>query len=365
MTVADMARGENGEAERNPAVDRLIEELEAYLGAQAQRLLVGMGRKLGETTGKLNDVTEGRSPGFAKLALDGGRKLVEGKGPLRSALELGAGRLGERAKGAVQGLGEKLGGGKGDKKGRTGNKPTVIIEQIDVGLPLREVYNQWTQFQEFNTFAKGVKSVTIDDETTTGWVGKVLWSTRSWKGSTGDQVPDERIAWTTEAAKGTHKGVVSFHPLGDRLTRVILLIEYYPSGFFEKTGNIWRAPGRRVRLDFKNFARYVTMRGEATGAWRGEIRDGEVVRSDEEAVAQEEGPQDEYEAQEAGEEEAEEGPEDEYDEEEGEEPEDEYDEGEEEEEEEEEEEDGEQVAGARHQRGREREYEETSGRSRR
>lgn len=70
------------------AADRLKAELQEYVSAQAQRMLVGVGRKLGETTGKLNDIAEGNSPGFAKLALDGGRKLAEGKGPLRSALEV-------------------------------------------------------------------------------------------------------------------------------------------------------------------------------------------------------------------------------------------------------------------------------------
>src|SRR5918996_5130198 len=77
---------------KSEAVDRLKAEVQEYLAAQAQRVMVGAGRKLGETTVKLNDIAEGNSPGFAKLALDGGRKLAEGKGPVRAALETGAGR---------------------------------------------------------------------------------------------------------------------------------------------------------------------------------------------------------------------------------------------------------------------------------
>ena len=66
-------------------------------------------------------------------------------------------------------------------------------------------------------------------------------------------------------------------------------MEYYPKGLFEKTGNIWRAQGRRARLDLKLFAASSSsMRGEATDGWRGEIRDGEVVSSHEDAVAEEE-----------------------------------------------------------------------------
>src|SRR3954471_10710292 len=98
---------------QSEAADRLKEEVQEYLAAQAQRVLAGAGRKLGETTGKLNDIAEGNSPGFAKLALDGGRKIAEGKGPLRSALEVGASRAKDSVKGAVKNLG---GGGKGKKK---------------------------------------------------------------------------------------------------------------------------------------------------------------------------------------------------------------------------------------------------------
>src|SRR6478735_6093876 len=133
------------------AADRLKTELQEYVSAQAQRMLVGVGRKLGETTGKLNDIAEGNSPGFAKLALDGGRKLAEGKG-------------------------------------RAGQKPTVIIEFIDVGVPLRTAYDQWTQYQDFSTFAKGVKSASRADDTSSDWQLKVLWSNRSWKATTTEQV---------------------------------------------------------------------------------------------------------------------------------------------------------------------------------
>ncbi|MFC8432935.1 SRPBCC family protein [Streptomyces sp. NPDC057253] len=286
------ARDATDKAKSNPltevahseAADRLKAEVQEYLSAQVQRMLVGVGHKLGETTGKLNDIAEGNSPGFAKLALDGGKKLAEGKGPLRSALELGAGK----AKDSVVGAFKNLGGGKGKKKGGAGQKPTVIIEFIDVGVDLRTAYDQWTQYQDFSTFAKGVKSANRADDTHSDWQAKIFWSNRSWKATTTEQVPDERIQWTSEGAKGTTKGVVTFHKLADNLTRVLLVIEYYPSGLFEKTGNIWRAQGRRTRLDLKHFARFITLKGEAEDGWRGEIQDGEVVKSHEDAVAEEE-----------------------------------------------------------------------------
>ncbi|MGC0336617.1 SRPBCC family protein [Streptomyces sp. SLBN-8D4] len=321
------------EVAHSEAADRLKAEVQEYLSAQVQRMLVGVGHKLGETTGKLNDIAEGNSPGFAKLALDGGKKLAEGKGPLRSALELGAGK----AKDSVVGAFKNLGGGKGKKKRGAGQKPTVIIEFIDVGVDLRTAYDQWTQYQDFSTFAKGVKSANRADDTHSDWQAKIFWSNRSWKATTTEQVPDERIQWTSEGAKGTTKGVVTFHKLADNLTRVLLVIEYYPSGLFEKTGNIWRAQGRRARLDLKHFARFITLKGEAEDGWRGEIQDGEVVKSHEDAVAEEE--EAEGTEEEGEEEEEQEGPDAEYEnedepEEEGE-PEDEYEEYDEEEPEEE------------------------------
>jgi hypothetical protein len=132
-----------------------------------------------------------------------------------------------------------------------------------------------------------VKSANRADDTTSDWQLKVFWSNRSWKAHTTEQVPDDRIAWTSEGGKGTTKGVVSFHELAEGLTRVLLVIEYYPKGLFEKTGNIWRAQGRRARLDLKNYVRFITLKGEAEDGWRGEIRDGEVVRTHEDAVAEE------------------------------------------------------------------------------
>ncbi|KQX73669.1 SRPBCC family protein [Streptomyces sp. Root1310] len=285
-SAAGKAAGGNpiSEVAHSEAADRLKAEVQEYLTAQVTRLLTGVGHKLGDTTAKLNDIAEGNSPGFAKLALEGGRKVAEGKGPLRTAMELGGSRIKDKVTGAFKNLGGK--GGKGKKS--AGKKPTVIMETIDVGVPLRTAYDQWTQYQDFSTFAKGVKSANRADDTTSDWQAKVFWSNRSWKAKTTEQVPDDRIAWTSEGAKGTTKGVVSFHELAENLTRILLVIEYYPTGLFEKTGNIWRAQGRRARLDLKNFARFITIKGEAQDSWRGEIRDGEVVTSHEDAVAQEE-----------------------------------------------------------------------------
>jgi uncharacterized membrane protein len=162
-----------------------------------------------------------------------------------------------------------------------------VVETLDVGVPLRTAYDHWTQYEAFSGFAKGVRHVSQTDEVTSDWKVKVGPFTRGWSATVQEQIPDDRIVWTSEGAKGSARGCVSFHELAPSLTRIVLVVEYYPSGFFEKTGNLWRAPGRRLRLDFKNFQRHVTLTDEEAEGWRGEVRDGEVVVSHEEAMERE------------------------------------------------------------------------------
>ncbi|MEU2753076.1 SRPBCC family protein [Streptomyces albidoflavus] len=266
---------------RNPATERLRDELQNYLSARARHAVTNLGHKLGEGAGKLAD---GSAPtGAVKSLAKGGKALGEGKSPAQAALSAGGSHVMDTIKDKVKGV-----FGKGRKGGGGKSKSVTISEDIDVGVPVREAYDQWTQFQEFSTFAKGVVSVEKSDDTSSNWKVKVAKSTRSWKANVTEQVPDERITWTTEGAKGTVKGVVTFHRITDNLTRVLLVLEYFPKGLFEKTGNIWRAQGRRARLDLKLYRKFIMMRGEATDSWRGEIRDGEVVVDHDEAVRREE-----------------------------------------------------------------------------
>lgn len=192
---------------------------------------------------------------------------------------------------------EAFGGGKGKRKS-SGGKVMNIMEVLDVGVPLRVAYDHWTQYDQFSSFAKGVRDVSKDNEMASDWKVKVGPSSRSFKATVQEQIPDDRIVWTSEGAKGTTRGAVSFHELAPSLTRIVLVVEYYPSGFFEKTGNLWRAQGRRMRLDFKHFQRYVTLAQEEPEGWRGEIRDGEVVVSHEDAVEEEAAEQEDAEGEE-------------------------------------------------------------------
>src|SRR3954471_10926451 len=266
---------------KNPVVGQLGEAARDYAKARGSDAIKRIGNKLTDATGSLNDTAEGG--GFKGAAVKGAvQRVAQGDNPVKAALG-----------GVGSGIKEKVKGALGKSGGAGGNKKFLsIIEDIHVGVPVNVAYDQWTQFQEFASFMKGVESVDQTDEVSSNWRVKVFKSRRNWKATVTEQIPDRKIAWSTEGAKGTTKGVVTFHPLADDLTQVLLVIEYYPQGLFEKTGNIWRAQGRRTRLDLKHFRRFVMMRGEATGSWRGEIRDGEVVREPDE-VEQDEAAQDE------------------------------------------------------------------------
>ncbi|MGW5047319.1 SRPBCC family protein [Streptomyces griseoluteus] len=287
------------EVVHNESTDRLKEALGNYLRARAEHTVSQLGHKLGESVTKLGTPGEG---GPLKSLAKGGQALADGKSPAQAAMSAGVSHLKDTVKDKVKGL-----FGKGRKSGGGKSKSVTIVEDIEVGVPVREAYDQWTQFQEFSTFAKGVVSVEKADDTTSNWKVKVAKSTRSWKANVTEQVPDERITWTTEGAKGTVKGVVTFHAITDNLTKVLLVLEYFPKGLFEKTGNIWRAQGRRARLDLKLYRKFIMMRGEATDGWRGEIRDGEVVVSHEDAIEQEEAEQGEEQDEPRAEEDADEG----------------------------------------------------------
>ncbi|MFI1979121.1 SRPBCC family protein [Streptomyces wedmorensis] len=258
--------------------DRLMDEASAYLATRADQIADKAVDKLGDLTDGLTDVAENGG----RLGDLGGR-LLKGDSPLKAIVGQTLGGLKDKVKDVGSGL---LGGKKKSRK--SGGKAMNIIEAVDVGVPLRTAYDHWTQYENFSSFAKGVRSVSQSDDTTTDWKVKVGPSTRGWKATVEEQIPDDRIVWSSQGPKGSTRGCVSFHELAPSLTRILLVVEYYPSGLFEKTGNLWRAQGRRMRLDLKNFDRYVTLTNEEPDGWRGEIEDGEVVVTHEEALDEEE-----------------------------------------------------------------------------
>src|SRR5215213_10180372 len=272
---------QQGEQQQGGLLSTLGDAAKGYAVARGQDAAKRVGDKLSGVTGSLNETAEGG--GFkATAAGEAVRRAVSGENPVKAAL----GGIGSGIKEKVSGLfGRKKSGGSGNKKFMN------IIEDITVGVPVNVAYDQWTQFQEFASFMKGVESVDQTDDLNSIFRFKVAKSRRSCRATVTEQIPFRKVASTTEGAKGTVKGVVTFHPLADDLTQILLVMEYYPQGLFEKTGNIWRAQGRRTRLNLNPFRPSIMQRGEATGSWRGEIRDGEVVRGPEDEESEEQQPE--------------------------------------------------------------------------
>jgi len=311
-------------------VDRLRDELMSGLSALGERAVQSAGDRITDFSDRLNGVAENggalkKGGVLTKAATKGAEEVAGGGSPVAGAVKGGLSGVKDKVK-------EKLGGGQGGK-GKGSTKATNIVEEIDIGAPVDVVYNQWTQFQDWSGFMKKVDTIEQEEDEKVNFKAQVFWSHRRWDATIVEQVPNERIVWRSKGEKGHVDGGVTFHELGPNLTRVLVVLEYYPQGVFEHTGNLWRAQGRRARLELKHFRRHVMTRvlldPEEVEGWRGEIHDGEVTKSHEEALEDEGEEYDEDEEPEGDE------PEDEYDEgePEEEEPEDEYDEDESEDEE--------------------------------
>jgi uncharacterized membrane protein len=145
-----------------------------------------------------------------------------------------------------------------------------IVESIDVAVPVRTAYDQWTQFESFPMFMEGVEKVEQLDDTTLSWKASIAGQDRAWKARITEQIPDERVAWTSiEGARNA--GVVTFHRLGDSLTRVTLQLDVDPEGPLDNIGDALGLVERRAKGDLKRFKEFIEGRGAETGAWRGTV----------------------------------------------------------------------------------------------
>ena len=146
-----------------------------------------------------------------------------------------------------------------------------VQESVDVNVPVRAVYDQWTQFESFPQFMDGVESITQIDDTRSHWVTKIAGVTREFDTEVTEQHPDERIAWKSIGGDTTHAGVVTFHRLGDDQTRVMIQIDWEPSGLLEKAGSAVGVDDHQVKADAKKFKTFIENNGTQTGGWRGNV----------------------------------------------------------------------------------------------
>jgi len=154
-----------------------------------------------------------------------------------------------------------------------------ITDRIEVDVPVRVAYDQWTQFESFPQFMEGVDRVVQLDDRTLEWTATIAGKTKHWRAEIVEQQPDQVVSWrSTEGAQ--NDGVIRFESLGANRTRVSLQLDVEPEGLVEKAGDALGIVERRVKGDLERFREFIEGRGQATGAWRGEIEGGVVEKDD-------------------------------------------------------------------------------------
>src|SRR4051812_3169265 len=182
----------------------------------------------------------------------------------------------EAASGLLPGGGGGGGGGKGGMPGVGKGRRMPVQQSVDVAVPLETAYNQWTQFEDWPEFMHRVTRVSQEDDCSVNFATKIWGKTKEFSASIETQRPDERIKW--KVSQGiTHTGVVTFHELAPRLTRIELNMDVAPGSLLEKAARGMRHVKRAARADLHRFKAFIEMQEEETGAWRGVIEDGELV----------------------------------------------------------------------------------------
>jgi uncharacterized membrane protein len=201
-----------------------------------------------------------------------------------------AGGAGGLAKEAASSL---LPGGGGDSGGSKGGMPGVgkgrrmpVQQAVDVAVPLETAYNQWTQFEDWPNFMHRVTRVTQEDDCTVSFATKIWGKTKEFTAKIETQRPDERIKWRVSQGI-THTGVVTFHELAPRLTRIEITLDVDPGSLIEKAARGMRHVKRAVRADLHRYKAFIEMQEIETGAWRGVIEDGELVEPHDEEYDEE------------------------------------------------------------------------------
>jgi len=240
----------NGQAKS--ALSKVLnkETLIPIAAAAATAAAAGLAAKKGpDLKNKLTGEAQDGAKELGRKGAEGAKEQITGGGGIGSMLG-GAAKL-------LPGIGG--GGGKGKSKTRR----LPIQRWTDVAVPVDVAYEKWTSFEDFPKFMHRVLSVTQDDDETVAWEEKIWFSKRQWKGKITDQRKNDRIAWTTESGTA-HTGIVSFHKLDDSLTRVLVTVDFQPSGMMEKMASGLRFVKRAVQSDLARFKAYVEL-GEAEG----------------------------------------------------------------------------------------------------
>ena len=152
---------------------------------------------------------------------------------------------------------------------------THVERYIEVEVPVRTAYDQWTQFEDFPRFMSGVEQVRQIGGALTHWVAEIAGVRREWDAAILEQVPDQKIAWAATTG-ATNAGAVYFEAVSVSRTRVRLTLDYEPEGLVERVGDLLDLMERRAVADLDRFKQFIESRRAATGGWRGAIDEGEV-----------------------------------------------------------------------------------------
>ncbi|MEO7863078.1 MAG: SRPBCC family protein [Nitrospirales bacterium] len=148
---------------------------------------------------------------------------------------------------------------------------SMIQKSIEVNVPVKTAYNQWTQFEEFPKFMEGIEQVTQINDTRLHWKASIAGQAEEWDAEITEQIPDQRIAWTSKGG-AMNTGLVTFYPVSDAKSKLTLQMEYVPSGAIEKMGDAMGLVTKRVEGDLKRFKDFIETRGRETGEWRGTVK---------------------------------------------------------------------------------------------
>jgi uncharacterized membrane protein len=147
----------------------------------------------------------------------------------------------------------------------------TVEKSVEIDVPVRTAYNQWTQFESFPRFMDGLDKVKQLDDTHLHWVANIGGHRREWDAEIVEQFPDDHISWVSRGGE-RNAGIVRFYPLDNYHTEVTLQFEYEPEGLVENVGSALGFVSRRVEHNMKCFKDFIELRGQETGAWRGTVQ---------------------------------------------------------------------------------------------
>src|SRR5690242_13680970 len=156
-------------------------------------------------------------------------------------------------------LAKKLDKGSGSDGGGGGKTRRLPIQRwTDVAVPIEIAYKAFNDFDSYPNFMHRVLRVEKEGRNKVKFEEKIWFSRRQWEAQITERRANDRIVWKTTRGM-SHRGIVSFHKIDPKLTRVMVDMEFEPSGVIEKMASGLRFVKRAVQADLARFKAYVEM----------------------------------------------------------------------------------------------------------